>query len=100
MPKSYALETQGAACGLNGIPEEYFGYHAEQWNRFVLTGPSELSAARVAAELGWWLHCWQWLESDSYAIVECDVPVPWQSWATFGQRRLLLAELVDSQPSG
>lgn len=40
------------------------GYHANEWNRFVIAAPSFEQAARVAARLGWWLHCWEWTEGD------------------------------------
>lgn len=70
-------------CQEGSLPTELVGYHAHQWNRYVIFAPSMRDAARIAAELGWWLHCWQWQEHEELRIVDQDVPAPWQSWETF-----------------
>ena len=36
------------------------GYHAEEWNRFIVQAPTFEIASAFAARLGWWLHCWAW----------------------------------------
>lgn len=48
------------------------GYHAEQWNRFIIESKSHDDASVIAAALGWWLHCWTWKESIKDDIVIYD----------------------------
>lgn len=59
-------------CDVHHLAHEHralTGYHAEEWNRFVISAPSFSDAARVAAHLGWWLHCWNWQEGP-WSIVD------------------------------
>ena len=37
---------------------QYQGGHTDQWGRFTVHSPDFASASQLAAELGWWLHCW------------------------------------------
>jgi hypothetical protein len=45
------------------------GYHAHEWDRFVIEAPDFRTAGRVAAGLGWWLHCWWWEFSESGIVI-------------------------------
>lgn len=38
--------------------------HANEWHRFVLRSRIHREAAELAADLDWWLHCWDWEEAD------------------------------------
>lgn len=35
--------------------------HAGEWYAFEIHAKEFRSAARLAATLGWWLHCWTWV---------------------------------------
>lgn len=56
------VKTRCDVCQLVHENRGLSGYHADQWNRFVVSAPSFDEAARVAGRLGWWLHCWSWQE--------------------------------------
>lgn len=68
-----ARRTDGSV-DLSGLPPEFRGYHAHEWDRFVICAPSHREAARIAARLGWWLHCWVWEETGQFAIVDREAP--------------------------
>lgn len=48
------------------------GYHSGERDRFIITAPDFNLAARTAAHLGWWLHCWSWQETDVAEITIAD----------------------------
>jgi len=35
--------------------------HTDEWGRFEIHAQDFRAASRLAAELGWWLHCWVWV---------------------------------------
>lgn len=77
---------------LDALPSDMRSRHTHEWHRYVLHGPDYYVAARIAAQLGWWLHCWDWKEASSYAITDKDPPIPWASWHAYantprGRRR-------------
>jgi len=43
--------------------------HTNEWNRFVIQCNDFYEAARYAAELGLWLHCWSFEEKDCEAKI-------------------------------
>jgi hypothetical protein len=61
------------------------GYHAHEWRRFVIRSSTFKQAANLAADLGWWLHCWTWEhgEVDEPGIVENPPPEPHATWETY-----------------
>lgn len=58
------VKTHCDPCHLAHKSRELAGYHADEWERFTISAPTFADAARVAATLGWWLHCWTWVEGD------------------------------------
>ena len=48
------------------------GYHANEWNRFIITTPDYSAATLVAASLGWWLNCWQWKYTKEESLIIFD----------------------------
>lgn len=65
---------------LSGLPPDMDSRHTHEWHRYIIHGPDFYGAARIAAKLGWWLHCWDWEEAPAYAITDKDPPIPWASW--------------------
>jgi len=71
------------SLNLGALPEDAQGRHTHEWHRYIIHGPDFYGAARIAAELGWWLHCWDWVEAHEYAITDREPPIPWASWLHF-----------------
>jgi len=46
--------------------------HANEWHRFIIHCNNFYDAARIAAKNNWWLHCWDWQETNSEEIVIID----------------------------
>lgn len=42
------------------------GFHTgtDEWDRYEIHAVSHKEAASLAADLGLWLHCWKWVQSD------------------------------------
>lgn len=69
--QTYPLPTDPeGSVDLSGLPADFRAYHAHEWDRFTVHSPTHREAAEVAARLGWWLHCWTWVEDDHYAITD------------------------------
>lgn len=43
---------------------EGFATGTDEWYRYEIHAPDFHKAAALAADLGLWLHCWQWVASD------------------------------------
>jgi hypothetical protein len=61
-------ETPEVAAALQSY-SHLVGYHAHEWDRFVIEAPDFYVAARVAAGLEWWLHCWSWEPSAEGIVI-------------------------------
>ena len=48
------------------------GYHDGEWDRFLIISHSFHDAAELAANLGWWLHCWTWRQEETNEITVID----------------------------
>ena len=48
------------------------GRHDGEWDRFLVQSFSFHDAAEVAAQLGWWLHCWKWEQVAGDDIIVVD----------------------------
>ena len=87
MPQFHPIRTSDTGeLALSELPGDLAYYHAHEWNRYTINAPTELDAARIAAALGWWLHCWEYEPSDHYSITDHDPPTPWSSWEAFANR--------------
>lgn len=86
MPAEFTVTDDGAkGFALDQLPAYLKSSFAHHWGRFTIYAPSMQEAARLAASLDWWLHCWSWEPSNECKIVESDVPAPWLSWAAFAE---------------
>lgn len=61
------------------------GRHTHEWGRFTIRAQDLMQAGRLAAVLGWWLHCWQFEEADvpDAVVVEHAPPSPFGAWEEF-----------------
>lgn len=81
MPTHYSVYgSSDREFDLAVLPSDMRDRHTHEWHRYVIYGPDFYGAGRIAAQLGWWLHCWDWVAVHKYAITDQDTPVPWASW--------------------
>lgn len=61
------------------------GCHVHEWSRFIILSRTFKQASELAADLGWWLHCWAWgpAESDEPVVIENPPPCPHPTWAAY-----------------
>lgn len=62
---------------VNDLPP---GYYGDQWRLFEIHCKDFREAARYAADQGWWLHCWDWVESDITPLTVVVVGEPDPPW--------------------
>jgi hypothetical protein len=61
------------------------GYHAHEWHRFSITAPTNARASQLAAALGFWLHCWDFIEGpdDPPTLAEREPPASFPTWEEY-----------------
>ena len=72
MEKRKAREENPAVTEATQKYADLAGYHADEWDRFLVTSYSFHDAAELAANLGWWLHCWTWEQKETSEIIITD----------------------------
>ena len=84
MPATYQATRHGyREFTVDNPPTDLVGRHTHEWHRYIITAPTFLDAGKLAAKLGWWLHCWDWEHSNTYTITDKDPPTPWASWHAY-----------------